>query len=54
MLVCGYGGMCPDPSREVCLSNGTCCTPITCGNRCGYSGPDGCGGTVTCPVCPPD
>ncbi|HMI88348.1 MAG TPA: hypothetical protein VK550_29900, partial [Polyangiaceae bacterium] len=52
-LVCGNGGMCPDPTREVCLSNGTCCTPITCSNRCGYSGPDGCGGTATCPGCPP-
>jgi hypothetical protein len=37
------------------LSTGTCCTPVDCtkpGN-CGYRGPDGCGSSVTCPICNP-
>jgi hypothetical protein len=35
----------------VCLSAGTCCLPMSCTGKCGYSGPDGCGGFVTCPPC---
>jgi hypothetical protein len=38
----------------VCLANGTCCSPTVCtAQNCGYSGSNGCGGTITCPACPP-
>jgi hypothetical protein len=41
------------PGQQVCLSNGTCCQPLTCNSRCDYAGPDGCGGFIQCPVCRP-
>jgi hypothetical protein len=50
--VCGNAGACADPS-DVCLANGTCCTPLTCMTTCSYTGPDGCGGTISCPPCGP-
>jgi hypothetical protein len=54
MLTCGNAGACPDPARQVCLSNGTCCNPVVCDqSNCGYAGPNGCGGTISCPACPP-
>ena len=51
-LVCGNAGACANPTHQTCLSNGTCCTPLTCDKACGYTGPDGCGGSIACPACP--
>jgi hypothetical protein len=37
----------------VCLPEGSCCLPDTCGSTCGQLKYDGCGGYLDCPVCTP-
>jgi hypothetical protein len=54
-LGCGIIQHCGDcGGGEVCTGAGTCCQPATCSAAgCSYSGPDGCGGTLSCPPCNP-
>jgi hypothetical protein len=45
---CGHTIQCAGcSSGEVCLTNGTCCQPLTCAIFSG-TGSDGCGGTIDC------
>lgn len=45
---CGNMTLCgPCADGQVCLSNNTCCQPITCESFTG-AGPDGCGGFIQC------
>jgi hypothetical protein len=48
-LGCGLTAVCaPCSNTEVCMSDGTCCTPEGCNGRTGVV-PDGCGGVLNCP-----
>jgi hypothetical protein len=47
-LGCGKAQVCnPCPGGDVCLNDGTCCTPIGCEGRSGVVD-DGCGDTINC------
>lgn len=59
-ICCGqFGcGIVMDACENVygCSANPCSCTPLTqsqaCGNQCGVTVPDNCGGSVQCPTCP--